>query len=154
MQFEQWIIYSANLWKTLSRIPLPSNENQFLGAQSGYDKERTIFVDITWWFQIIVHNFVAPRGLHNSMNLWYISYRATPDEWVIVESYGKMWKISPLSSDDVQHATGEELREVINSFRKKKKMKRLGQYWNYAQLWMCLVVKVQSIQQYSQFNIT
>ena len=123
MQFEQWIIYSANLWKTLSRIPLPSNENQFLGAQRGYDKERTIFVDITWWFQIIVHTFVAPRGLHNSMNLWYISYRATPDEWVIVESYDKMWKISPLSSDDVQHATGEELRAVINSSRKKKKKK-------------------------------
>ena len=95
MQFEQWIIYSAILWKTLSWIPLPANENQFLGAQRGNDKERTIFVDITWWFQIIVHNFVAPRGLHNLMKLWSMSFRATPDEWVIVESYEKMWKISP-----------------------------------------------------------
>lgn len=78
---------------------------------------------ICWHYMVIPDHssqLCCTKRLHNSMNLWYISYKATPDEWVIVESYDKMWKISPLSSEDVQHATGEELRAVINSSRKKK----------------------------------
>ena len=44
----------------------------------------------------------------------------------------------PLRLVGVQYDTGEEWRN--NS----KRMKRLSQSGNYAQLWMCLVVKVKS----------
>ena len=47
-------------------------------------------------------------------------------------------EISKLES--IQYATGEEQRAITNSFRKNE----TGQTRNNAQLWKCLVVKVNS----------
>ena len=47
----------------------------------------------------------------------------------------------PPRSEGVQYATGEEWRGTTNS---SERMKRLGQSENDAQLWVCLVMKVQS----------
>ena len=46
----------------------------------------------------------------------------------------------PPRSEDVQYATGKEQRAITNSFRKNE----TGQTRNNAQLWKCLVVKVNS----------
>ena len=46
----------------------------------------------------------------------------------------------PPRSEDVQYATGKEQRAITNSFRKNE----TGQTRNKAQLWKCLVVKVNS----------
>ena len=47
----------------------------------------------------------------------------------------------PPRSEGVHHATGEEWRTVTNSSRRKEAS---GQSGNDAQLWMCLVMKVNS----------
>ena len=105
-------------------------------------------------------------ALSNSMKLWAMPCRATQNEWVIVESYDKMWSPGegngkPLSilalrtpltawkckmtlKDELlmwvgaQYATGEEWRN--NSER----MKSWRQSKNDVQLWMSLVVEVKS----------
>ena len=46
----------------------------------------------------------------------------------------------PPRSEGVQYATGKEQRAITNSFRKNE----TGQTGNNAQLWKCLVVKVNS----------
>ena len=45
----------------------------------------------------------------------------------------------PLWSEDVQYATGEEQRAIINSSRKNGVA---GSKWKCCSVWMCLVVKV------------
>ena len=89
-------------------------------------------------------------GLHNSVKLWVMPFRVTPDGWVIVENSDKMWSAgggkckslqyscceNPMNSTQrwkdmtlkeevprskgAQHATVEEGRTITNSSRKKE----------------------------------
>ena len=78
---------------------------------------------------------------------WRTEWETTPVylPWELHELYKKAkymtLKDEPPRSEGVQYATGEEWRGTTNS---SERMKRLGQSENDAQLWVCLVMKVQS----------
>ena len=110
------------------------------------------------------------HSLSNSMELWAMPYRATQDGWVMVQSSDKTWSTGegngkPLQyscfenpknsmkmqkdrtlkdefprSVGAQHITGEEWRNNSNPER----MKRRSLDENNAQLWMWLVMEVES----------
>ena len=84
-----------------------------------------------------------------------MSYRVTQDGWVMVESYDQLWSTGERNGKPFQHSC---LENPMNSMKRQKGMilleksreiapegmKRLSKSRNDTQLWMCLVVKVNS----------
>ena len=111
------------------------------------------------------------RGLHNLIKLWAHALQGHQDRWVIVKSSDKMWSTGRGNDKSFQHSCHEK---PMNSMERQKdrtlkichpgwkmsnmllgksrgqvlvtpeRLKWLGQSRNDTQLWMCLVVKVQS----------
>ena len=77
-----------------------------LDGQNENQNHRRLIILITW-----------TTALSNPMKLWAMSYRTTKDEWVMVESFDKMWSTGEGNGKPLQYSW---LENPMNSMKRQK----------------------------------
>ena len=90
----------------IRKLPSASYPSPSEGRQNENHNHRKLSKLITW-----------TTALSNSMKLWAMSYRATQDGWIMMESSDKMWSTGERNGKPLQYSC---LENPMNSMKRQK----------------------------------